>query len=42
MVVAFAAQASDDDGVVWGLVGAAVAVFAIVQLARPTPERATL
>ncbi len=42
MVVAFAATSASDDGVVWGLTGAAVAVFAIVQLARPTPQRATL
>lgn len=42
MVVAFAATSASDDGIVWGLAGAAVAVFAIVQLARPTPQRATL
>ena len=41
MVVAFAAS-SADDGIVWGVAGAAVAVFAMVQLARPTPQRATL
>ena len=41
MVVAFAAS-SADDGIVWGVAGAAVAVFATVQLARPTPQRATL
>jgi hypothetical protein len=42
MVVAFAASSADDDGIVWGVAGAAVAVFATVQLARPTPQRATL
>jgi hypothetical protein len=42
MVVAFAATSASDDGVVWGLAGALVAVFAVVQLARPTPQRATL
>ncbi len=42
MVVAFAATSASDDGIVWGLTGAAVAVFSIVQLARPTPQRATL
>src|SRR5690349_83362 len=42
MVVVFAATAADDDGIVWGLAGAAVAVLAVVQLARPTPQRATL
>jgi hypothetical protein len=42
MVVSFAATSASDDGVVWGLAGAAVAVFAIVLLARPVPERATL
>ena len=42
MVVAFAATSASDDGIVWGLAGAAVAVFAVVQLARPTPQRATL
>jgi hypothetical protein len=42
MVVAFAATSASDDGVVWGLAGAVVAMFAIVQLARPTPQRATL
>jgi hypothetical protein len=42
MVVAFVATSTSDDGVVWGLAGAVVAVFAIVQLARPTPQRATL
>jgi hypothetical protein len=42
MVVLFAASSTDDDGIVWGIAGAAVAVFAVVQLARPTPQRATL
>ena len=42
MVVAFAASSVDDDGIVWGIAGASVTVFAIVQLARPTPQRATL
>ena len=42
MVVAFAASSASDDGPVWGATGAAVAVFAIVLLARPTPDRATL
>jgi hypothetical protein len=42
MVVAFAATSASDDGIVWGMTGAAVAVFAVVQLARPRPERATL
>ncbi len=42
MVVSFAATSASDDGIVWGLAGGAVAVFAIVQLARPTPVRATL
>jgi hypothetical protein len=42
MVVAFAASSASDDRIVWGLCGAAVAVFAVVQLARPTPQRATL
>ena len=42
MVVAFAASSASDDAFVWGIAGGAVAVFAIVQLARPTPQRATL
>jgi hypothetical protein len=42
MVVAFAASSASDDAFVWGIAGGAVAVFAIVQLARPTPRRATL
>ena len=42
MVVVFAASSASDDGIVWGLTGAPVAVFAIVQLARPVPQRATL
>jgi hypothetical protein len=42
MVVVFAASSTSDDGIVWGVSGAAVAVFAIVQLVRPTPERSTL
>lgn len=42
MVVSFAAGATADDGVVWGVSGAAVAVFAIVQLSRPVSPRATL
>ena len=42
MVVAFAASSTSDDGIVWGIAGGAVAVFAVVQLARPTPQRATL
>jgi hypothetical protein len=42
MVVVFAASSADDDGIVWGIAGGAVAVFAIAQLVRPTPQRATL
>jgi len=42
MVVVFAASSADDDGIVWGIAGAVVAVFAVGQLARPTPQRATL
>jgi hypothetical protein len=42
MVVAFAASSASDDALVWGIAGGAVAAFAIVQLARPTPQRATL
>ena len=42
MVVAFAATSASEDGIVWGIAGAAVAVFAIGQLSRPTPQRATL
>ena len=42
MVVTFAASSASDDALVWGIAGAAVALFAIVQLARPTPQRATL
>ena len=42
MVVVFVASAASDDGIVWGLSGAAVGVFAIVLLARPAPPRATL
>ena len=42
MVVVFAASSASDDGIVWGLGGAAVGIFAVVLLARPTPERATL
>jgi hypothetical protein len=42
MVVTFAATSASDDGIVWGLAGTAVAVFALVQLTRPTPARATL
>ncbi len=42
MVVDFAASSASDDGIVWGIAGAAVVVFAVVQLARPTPQRATL
>jgi len=42
MVVAFAASSASDDGIVWGIAGAAVVVFAVVQLARATPQRATL
>jgi hypothetical protein len=42
MVVAFAASSASDDAFVWGIAGGAVAVFSIVQLARPTPRRATL
>jgi hypothetical protein len=34
MVLVFAATAADDDGVLWGLSGAAVAAFAATQLAR--------
>jgi len=41
MVVAFAATSAADDGIVWGLAGAAVGLFAVVQLARPAPSRAT-
>ena len=42
MVVVFAASSASDDALVWGFTGAVVAVFAVVQLARPIPERATL
>ena len=42
MVVSFAATSSDDDGLVWGVAGAAVALFAVAQLVRPVPVRATL
>ena len=42
MVVAFAATSASDEGVVWGFAGGTVAIFAIVQLSRPTPQRATL
>ncbi len=42
MVVSFAASSADDDGPVWGVAGAAVAVFGLVLVARPVPERATL
>lgn len=42
MVVVFAASSASDDALVWGFTGAVVAVFAVVQLARPVPERATL
>ena len=42
MVVVFAASSADDDGIVWAIAGGAVAVFAVVQLVRPTPQRATL
>jgi hypothetical protein len=42
MVVSFAATSASDDGIVWGVAGAAVAVFAVVQLARPAPRRETL
>ena len=42
MVVVFAASSASDDAIVWGFTGAVVAVFAVVQLARPVPERATL
>lgn len=41
MVAVFAAGAMSD-AVVWGFAGTAVVVFAIVQLARPVPVRATL
>jgi hypothetical protein len=42
MVVSFAATSASDDGIVWGIAGAAVGLFAIVQLARPVPHRTTL
>ena len=42
MVIAFAATTASSDAVVYGLAGVAVGVFAIVQLSRPAPERATL
>jgi fucose 4-O-acetylase-like acetyltransferase len=42
MVVSFAASSMSDDGVVWGVAGAAVLVLAVVQLARPASRRATL
>ena len=42
MVIAFAADASDDDGIVWGVAGVATTVFAFVLLVRPTPPTATL
>jgi hypothetical protein len=41
MVVTFAATSASDDGVVWGVAGALVAAFAVVQLVRPVPDRAT-
>jgi hypothetical protein len=41
MVVSFAATSASDDGIVWGLAGAAVAVFALVLLIR-APRGATL
>jgi hypothetical protein len=40
--IVFAAPSADDDGIIWGIAGGAVAVFAVLQLARPTPQRATL
>ena len=42
MVVVYAASSADDDGIIWGIAGGAVAVFAVLRLARPTPQRATL
>jgi hypothetical protein len=42
MVIVFAASSASDDAIVWGIAGAVVGVFAIAQLARPTPQRATL
>ena len=42
MVVAFAASRPPTTASCGALAGAVVAVFAVVQLARPTPQRATL
>jgi hypothetical protein len=42
MVITFAASSTSDDGVVWGVAGAAVAVFGVVQLTRRSPVGATL
>ena len=42
MVVSVAAGSTSDDGIVWGVAGVAVGLFAVVQLARPVPKRATL
>jgi hypothetical protein len=41
MVISFAATSASDDGIVWGLAGVAVAVFAAVLLVR-APRGATL
>ena len=42
MVVVFVASSASDDAVVWGIAGAAVGLFAMVLVARLTPQRATL
>ena len=42
MVVSFAATSVDDDGIVWGVAGAATAAFALARLMRPVGERETL
>ncbi len=41
MVIAFVATSASDDGIVWGVAGAAVAVFALLLLVR-APRGATL
>jgi hypothetical protein len=41
MVLAFAASSASEDGVVYGIAGGAVLLFAVVQLSRPTPRSVT-
>jgi hydrogenase-4 membrane subunit HyfE len=38
----FAAQAADDDALIWGIAGGIVLLLAVVLLARPAPRGATL